>query len=530
MTKPQPIEIENERVLSGHSYNFFWFLSALFAFSVVFLFSQLVSSAALPKDLWAVVFLLLAVMLISNPMVRWFLLLKMKRPLRRGPRSGSSVAVVTTYVPGLEPLAMLERTLRAMVGITYRHDTWVLDEGDSPEVRKLCETLKVNHFSRKGRSEYQTDSGTFERATKHGNYNAWLWSVGFERYEFIVSFDPDHVPEPNFLEEVLGYFDDPKVGYVQAAQAYYNQDVSFVAAGAAAETYDYNSTIQMASYGLGYPIIMGCHNSHRGVALREVGGFAAHDADDLLITIRYRKAGWEGVYVPLILARGLTPVDWRGYLIQQRRWARSVLDIKFGGSNQFGSALPLRTRMMSYLHGLNYLQPTLMFAGSLYLLLACLSRGYLPFIATNMQLVSVLLMVITLTTCHFFRQQFYLDPKTEFGLHLRARILRLAKAPFLLLAFLDVIRGNKPKYEVTSKVRNHRGSRMLLPIFGPAAILILIAWYRGMRAAQVYPIGLHLAAVVTVLLCLGLILSEFTADPEPYDDSVHVRARRSDKV
>ena len=66
----------------------------------------------------------------------------------------------------------------------------------------------------------------------------------------------------------------------------------------------------------------------------EVGGFAAHEADDLLITLRYRASRWEGIYLPEILALGMTPVDWDGYLRQQIRWVRSVIDIKLHVDNQ----------------------------------------------------------------------------------------------------------------------------------------------------------------------------------------------------
>src|SRR5207302_7238529 len=131
-----------------------------------------------------------------------------------------------------------------------------------------------------------------------------------------------------FLSQVLGYFNDPTIGYVQTPQAYYNQHASFIARGAAEEPYGYYSSVQMASYGLGYPIVIGCHNTHRMAALKDVGGFAPHDADDLLITLLYRSRRWNGVYVPRILARGLAPVDWGAYLDQQRRWARSLLDLK----------------------------------------------------------------------------------------------------------------------------------------------------------------------------------------------------------
>ena len=50
----------------------------------------------------------------------------------------------------------------------------------------------------------------------------------------------------------------------------------------------------MASYGLGQTILVGSHTTQRISALMEVGGFAAHDADDLLITLRYRASRWQG--------------------------------------------------------------------------------------------------------------------------------------------------------------------------------------------------------------------------------------------
>ena len=59
------------------------------------------------------------------------------------------------------------------------------------------------------------------------------------------------------------------MAYVQAPQAYYNQKAGFVARGAAEETYAYYSSVQMASYGLGYPVIVGRHNTHRLSALKE---------------------------------------------------------------------------------------------------------------------------------------------------------------------------------------------------------------------------------------------------------------------
>ncbi|MGI8995339.1 MAG: glycosyltransferase family 2 protein, partial [Pyrinomonadaceae bacterium] len=215
---------------------------------------------------------------------RWFLLPCMRRPRPVAARSGWKVGVATTYVPGAEPLAMLAETVRALVALDYPHDTWVLDEGDDEQVKALCLRLGADYFSRGNLPHYQNETGLFQSHSKHGNYNAWLSEIGFDRYEIITAFDPDHVPDPTFLSNVLGYFEDPKIGYVQVAQVYYNQKASFIARGAAEETYAYYSATQMASYAMGYPIITGSHNTHRASALKQVGGFASHDADDLLIT------------------------------------------------------------------------------------------------------------------------------------------------------------------------------------------------------------------------------------------------------
>jgi len=185
-----------------------------------------------------------------------------------------STAVVTTFVPGSEPLEMIEKSLVALIALEYPHDTWLLDEGDDENARALCERLGVRHFSRKGRSRYQAHSGKYESASKHGNYNAWLEHIGYTSYEYLIAFDPDHLPRSSFATEVLGYFAESRVGYVQAPQAYYNHHASWIAAGAAEETYDFNSTLQMAAHESGYPLIIGCHNSHRLSALREAGGYA----------------------------------------------------------------------------------------------------------------------------------------------------------------------------------------------------------------------------------------------------------------
>lgn len=449
----------------------------------------------------------LLAMLVINQQGRWFLLLPMRRPDALDAEPGLRVAVVTTYVPGVESLAMLEQTLEAMRAMRYPHDTWLLDEGDDPAAADLCARLGVQHFTRAGHQGYQEEAGPFKRATKHGNYNAWLDAVGYEGYDVLVAFDPDHVPEPHYLDRVLGYLRDPGIGYVQVAQAYYNQSASLVARGAAEETYAYFSAVQMAGYGLGYPIIVGGHNVHRMPALKAVGGFAVHDADDLLLTLRYRATGWNGVYVPEILARGLTPVDWRGYLVQQRRWARSVLDLKLRHSGSYSGSLPLASRILSYLHGLNFLHRALAYFGVILALLYLLvTGGSLAVLHPSMVAPTVALLCAT-GLQELFRQRFYLDRANEAGAHWSAGLLGFAKWPWFLLALLDVVTARRVGYTITNKSERQAGYppfvRWHLALAIAMAAAVAVSRTRGTTSAVLEGVALVVAAVALALAAHG---------------------------
>lgn len=463
---------------------------------------------------------LILLLKVANSQTRWFSLLLMKRPRPMVPRVGLKVGVVTTIVPEAESHEMLERTVRALVALDYPHDTWVLDEGDQEEIKALCRRTGAFHFSRKGLPQYQTDGGTFQARSKYGNYNAWLYEIGFDRYEIITAFDPDHVPIPSFLARVLGYFEDARIGYVQSAQAYYNQRASFLARGAAEEVYEYYSCSQMAAYSFDQPAVIGCHNTHRVTALKEVGGFAAHDADDLLLGLRYQTHGWRGVYVPEILARGLTPVDWNGYLTQQLRWARAVTDIKCRQHRLLGKDLSPLGQALSALHGLFYLQNSITTFLSLLLLAYMLATGHVPQVLTWATLPKIVALCLVLQLCAFYRQRFYLAPRREWGTHWRAGLLRYAKWPVFIWALWDVALGHRVPYALTLKVRAESRSYILLIPHLLVIVVLCAACATGLLLGREIPTLLYWLATALVTASLGLILTGWLRFPAPYDSSL----------
>jgi cellulose synthase/poly-beta-1,6-N-acetylglucosamine synthase-like glycosyltransferase len=510
-----------EKVFKWWDYLLFGFLSVVSLLAIYFFLAYWFAGADWKVNPIAssLMTCILLVVLINNQ-GRWFLLPFMRRPIPITPKVGWKVAVVTTVVPSAEPIEMVRETVKAIVAMDYPHDSWVLDEENDERVKALCLQLGARHFSRKYLPQYQASAGRFRSGSKYGNYNAWLHEVGFEDYDILTTFDPDHVPKKSFLVSVLGYFDDAKVGYVQAAQAYYNQRASFIARGAAEETYSYYSSVQMAGFGLGYPIIVGCHNTHRLTALRQVGGFPAHDAEDLMLTMLYRANKWWGVYVPEILARGLAPVDWTGYLRQQRRWARSVMDVKLRQSHSALKTLSWKSRIMNLLHGINYLHRAVLCVLALLLASLMLAMGRVPGWVSYHTVQNLGLLYVVLQICEFARQRYYLDPRREWGFHWRVALLQYAKWPWLVLAFIDVLFNKEQPYALTEKVKSGLPTR---PLFLPNLIVVILM-AQTLFTIWMLDIVVHEIAqffgVVLLATSGALIWTDFWRFPPPFDRAI----------
>ncbi|WP_326697669.1 cellulose synthase catalytic subunit [Streptomyces sp. NBC_01754] len=249
------------------------------------------------------------------------------------PESGTRVAFLTSFVPGKEPLAMVTRTLEAAVRVRHRGPlhVWLLDEGDDPAVREVCARLGVRHFSRKGVARWNQARGPHRARTKHGNYNAWLDAHG-DAYDFFASVDTDHVPLPNYLERMLGYFRDPDIGFVIGPQVYGNYD-AFVTKAAESQQFLFHALIQRAGNRYGAPMFVGTSNAVRISTLKQIGGLYDSITEDMATGFeihRHRNPltgrKWRSVYTPDVLAVGEGPSAWTDFFTQQLRWSRGTYE------------------------------------------------------------------------------------------------------------------------------------------------------------------------------------------------------------
>ena len=269
-------------------------------------------------------------------LVFWFFACFMADAVPLSPPTGLRVAVLTTIVPSKEPPETIEATFAAMARIRYAGhvDLWILDEEDDARVHALAQRYGVLHFTRHGVARYNQSSGPFAARTKAGNLNAWLDAHG-DLYDVMGQMDCDHVPTPRFLEDTLGYFRDPDVGYVVAPQVYSrNADVNWIARGADEQNFGFSSITQRGANTLAMPILIGSNHLVRIAMMRAIGGYVSHVVEDHItgmLAMATRNLGtgrnWRGVYAHRIISRGEGPATWGAYLSQQMRWSFGLFQI-----------------------------------------------------------------------------------------------------------------------------------------------------------------------------------------------------------
>ncbi|MER6714117.1 MULTISPECIES: cellulose synthase catalytic subunit [unclassified Streptomyces] len=249
------------------------------------------------------------------------------------PEPGTRVAFLTTYVPGKEPLAMVRATLEGATRIHHTGplDVWLLDEGDDPDAKALCAELGVRHFTRLGVPEWNRSKGVHKARTKHGNYNAWIAMHG-DAYDFFASVDTDHVPHPDFLERMLGYFRDPDVAFVVGPQVYGNYH-NPVTKAAESQQFLFHALIQRAGNRYRAPMFVGTNNVVRISAVKQIGGLYDSITEDMATGFeihRHRNPAthrhWCSVYTPDVLAVGEGPASWTDFFTQQMRWSRGTYE------------------------------------------------------------------------------------------------------------------------------------------------------------------------------------------------------------
>jgi cellulose synthase (UDP-forming) len=235
-----------------------------------------------------------------------------------------------------EPVEVVMATLAGCRALTYPHTTYLLDDGRRQEMKEIAELAGAEYLTRVDNSH-----------AKAGNLNAALPRTDGD---LVFVLDADHVPMPDALDALVGYFDDERMAIVQTPHDFFNHDsVQHYVVGRHEQSLFYRVVCpgkdrHGAAYWCGSAALINRQ------ALLEIGGVATETiAEDFHTTIRLLRHGWRSRYHDEVLVQGLAPHDLDGYLLQRDRWARGNLAVFTLPES------PLRAKTMSPKQRLSFL-------------------------------------------------------------------------------------------------------------------------------------------------------------------------------
>jgi cellulose synthase/poly-beta-1,6-N-acetylglucosamine synthase-like glycosyltransferase len=369
--------------------------------------------------------------------------------------------VLTTYFPG-EPHEMIKETLLAIQKIKYPHTTYLCDEANDPHLKDFCKQHEIIHVTRNNRID-----------AKAGNINnALKQATG----DICLILDPDHVPKPEFLDEVMPIFEDEKIGFVQTVQAYYNIEESAVAKGAAEQTFHFYGPIMMTMNSYGTVNAIGANCVFRRKALDSIGGHAPGLSEDMHTAMQLFAKGWKSVYVPQIFTKGLVPSSLTSYYKQQLKWSRGTLELLVAVFPKLFKHFTWRQKIhfgilpLHYLSGIFYLISFLIPVISLF-------TSTTPWKGNVINFGLIFLPVLTSILGIRFYVQRWVTDKSERGTHLMGGVLLACTWWIYIIGFIYTIIRKKVPYLPTPKEDKDSTSwKILIPnlVVGVVPIIAII--------------------------------------------------------
>lgn len=228
---------------------------------------------------------------------------------------------VTVQLPMFNELFVAERIIETAAAFDYPRDKFEIqvlddstDETKDVIAKKVAEVaargINIKHIHRVDRTGY-----------KAGALDAAMDKV---EGEFIAIFDADFVPDPDFLQKTMPYFEDPKVGVVQTRWGHLNKSYSILTELQAFGLNGHFAVEQGGRNAAGHFInFNGTGGVWRKACIEGAGGWE-HDTltEDLDLSYRAQLRGWKFKYLEDVIAPAELPITMSALKSQQHRWMK----------------------------------------------------------------------------------------------------------------------------------------------------------------------------------------------------------------
>jgi len=260
---------------------------------------------------------------------------------------------VTIQLPVYNEKYVVERLIDAVAQIDYpreKMEIQILDDSTD-------ETSGIIYQKLEWLKRFGVDMKHIHRENREG-FKAGALKEGLEtaKGDFIVIFDSDFIPDPDFLKKTLPYFSDPKVGVVQTRWGHINKDYSFITQLQAFGLDAHFSIEQTARNEAGSFInFNGTCGVWRKSCIRDAGGWSADTlTEDLDLSYRAQLKGWKFKYLEDVVTPGELPVVMPVIKLQQYRWNKGAAETarKLIGK-VIKSDLPIVQKIHAFLHLFN---------------------------------------------------------------------------------------------------------------------------------------------------------------------------------
>lgn len=245
-----------------------------------------------------------------------------------------------------EELSMIQNTWSGVRALRDHYNgkvkVYSLDDGNDPAVKAMAEKFGFTYLLREDRSSFKK-SGNLH----HGYKNS--------ESEFVAIFDADFKPRADFLDEILPYFDkNPALGIVQTPQFFdVQKEQHWLERGAGSVQEYFYRSVQQNRQQKGGAICVGTNAVYRRAALDANNGptLIMH-SEDVHTGFDLGSKGWQLLYLPLILAKGVCPNSIQSFFRQQYRWCKGSMSL-FTSKKFWQTKLSLSSRMC-YFSGFLY--------------------------------------------------------------------------------------------------------------------------------------------------------------------------------
>ncbi len=345
-------------------------------------------------------------------------------------------------------------------------ETFLLDDSTDQDIKvrneQNCKELRVNYVHRDSRRGY-----------KAGAINDFLLKYG-NRFDIIAIFDSDQRPVRSFFHDLLPFFSDPEVAFVQVPQAY-TELVSPVSLGAYYQQIPFMSVVMEGRNAKGSAFILGTGVLIRREAIEKVGLFQEDIVtEDLATSINFHDRGYRSIYVDYPeIWYGEAPLNTMAYMIQQGRWALGT----FQSTRKILKSDIEPMKFIDYLAGFLYwlkegpltafeiAAPILFLLIHIYILKVnpvVFGIIYYPFLLTSIGIFIYTMKEMQYKLKGFFYHQF----------------LELIMMVPVTLSFFAWITGRKRPFKVTPKGKNNKFNPYLL-VYAFLLIILIISIYRA---------------------------------------------------